>query len=94
MESAASSLTTTAWAFMQAIVSIGPEPQDWECFMMLEQLARGSFASLPARVREVYADILALLQERGLTTGEAEGWRLTPEGLSWRDAFAARFVSC
>ncbi|HEY9841177.1 MAG: hypothetical protein ACAI44_15055 [Candidatus Sericytochromatia bacterium] len=75
-------------------VNCGPDPEDWENYLILEQIAQGHFQIQPVRFQQAYEDVVLRLQSAGLLANEPVLLILTPDGLEWKQEFAHRFLGC
>lgn len=68
-----------------------PDPEKWEDYLILEQIARQRFNALPSKFQAAYEDVLQRLRSAGMLAADNV---LTAAGLHWKRAFEFHFIDC
>lgn len=81
------SLSQKAFLFENMVC---PEPENWEDYLILEQVEQNRFLKLPPHFQQAYEDVLQRLFQAGLVA--ADNLTLTSDGQFWKREFETHFL--
>ncbi len=72
----------------QSLAQTGASPEDWERYLILDQVEQGRLDSQSDRFRMAYADLIEQLHTESLLQAQ----RLTEIGQRWKQSFESQFL--